>query len=57
MAKSINHKLRANISDDNDDIVPNHGVLTHFQLANKHLQLIIPAISKRGGGVLLENPT
>lgn len=57
MAKSINHKLRANISDDNDDIVPNHRVLTHFQLANKHLQLVFPAISKRGGGVLRENPT
>lgn len=56
VTEPISSLLCANISDDDDDIVPNHRVLTHFQLANKHLQLAFLAISKREGGVSRERP-
>lgn len=39
MAGPMGSLLCANVSDDDDDIIPNHRVLTHFQLANKHLRL------------------
>ena len=31
--------LGAYVPNHNDDVVPNHGVLRHLQLADKHLQL------------------